>query len=291
MRVALLQFPVVWEDKEANLFLTEQRIATLAGKADVAMLPEMFSTGFCVGHPELAEPADGPTMTRLRHMADTYDLAIVGSFICREGQHIYNRGFFVRPYEQPVFIDKKHLYRHGGEDRFFTAGDQQTVIEWRGVRFRLILCYDLRFPVWSRNRNSAPYDILLVVANWPDARIQYWDALIAARATENQCYIAAVNPVGDDGLGLHYNGHSVAYDSRLVPIASLPDDRAGIVIADFNMEQLHHFRKVLPLWQDSDDFLLLATEEDVERHRVLIGCSSDAHRMPNGCPSEPLPAV
>ena len=121
---------------------------------------------------------------------------------------------------------------------------------------QLLVCYDLRFPAWARNHSGYDYDILLVVANWPDIRIQYWDALVAARATENQCYIAAVNCVGDDGMGLHYNGHSVAYDTRLQPIVSFADDEEGTRIAHFDIQKLHHFREVLPLWKDVDNFAL-----------------------------------
>jgi predicted amidohydrolase len=157
----------------------------------------------------------------------------------------------------PIEIqDKRHLYAHGGEDMFFQPAQKRHIFEYQGVKILLLVCYDLRFPVWARNRSGHDYDIILVVANWPDIRIQYWDALIAARATENQCYIAAVNCVGDDGMGLHYNGHSVAYDTRLQPIVSFADDEEGTKIADFDIAKLHHFREVLPLWKDVDKFTL-----------------------------------
>jgi predicted amidohydrolase len=152
--------------------------------------------------------------------------------------------------------DKRHLYAHGGEDLFFQPAQERCIFEYKGVKILLLVCYDLRFPVWARNQSGSDYDIILVVANWPDIRIQYWDALIAARATENQCYIAAVNCVGNDGMGLHYNGHSVAYDTRLQPIVSFADDEEGTKIADFDIEKLHHFREVLPLWKDIDRFEL-----------------------------------
>ncbi len=256
MRVALLQYPIAWADKQTNLCLTEQRLAASASRADVALLPEMFSTGFCTDRPELAEPADGETMTHLQACADRYDIAVAGSFICSEGGRLYNRGFFLRPHEAPFFADKRHLYAHGGEARFFSAGANHATVSFRGVRFRLIVCYDLRFPVWLRRTESEPYDILLVSAAWPGIRIAYWDALLPVRAIENQCYVAGVNAVGDDGLGLHYNGHSMAYDTRLCPIASLPDDAEGTVIADFDIAALEHFRATLPLWQDADSFTL-----------------------------------
>ena len=283
MRIALLQYPIAWADKETNLRLAEQRIAALAGKADVAVLPEMFATGFCTDHPELAETMDGEIMTTLQRIANQYEIAIVGSFICLPTPpaagvccspaevllkqvvdvvvksapfKLVNRGFMVVPHGDVQIQDKRHLYAHGGEDLFFRPAEERCIFEYQGVKILLLVCYDLRFPVWARNQSGYDYDILLVVANWPDIRIQYWDALIAARATENQCYIAAVNCVGDDGMGLHYNGHSVAYDTRLQPIVSFADDEEGTKIADFDIAKLHHFREVLPLWKDVDHFEL-----------------------------------
>lgn len=273
MRVALLQYPIAWADKPTNLRLVEQRIAALAGKADVAVLPEMFATGFCTDHPELSETMDGQIMQTMQRLSDQYDIAIVGSFICLPqspleqrplsnsaasiiSQKLVNRGFMVTPHAEVQIQDKRHLYAHGGEDKFFERATNRTVFEYKGVKMQLLVCYDLRFPAWARNHSGYDYDILLVVANWPDIRIQYWDALVAARATENQCYIAAVNCVGDDGMGLHYNGHSVAYDTRLQPIVSFADDEEGTRIAHFDIQKLHHFREVLPLWKDVDNFFL-----------------------------------
>ena len=265
MRVALLQYSIAWADKKTNLRMTEDRIAALAGKADVAVLPEMFATGFCTDHPELAETMDGEIMTTLQRIADQYEIAIVGSFIClpTPSAHrlspiakLVNRGFMVVPHGEVQIQDKRHLYAHGGEDLFFQPAQERHIFEYKGVKILLLVCYDLRFPVWARNQSGYDYDILLVVANWPDIRIQYWDALIAARATENQCYIAAVNCTGEDGMGLHYNGHSVAYDTRLQPIVSFADDEEGTKIADFEIAKLHHFREVLPLWKDVDHFEL-----------------------------------
>ena len=263
MRVALLQYPIAWADKETNLRLAEQRIAALAGKADVAVLPEMFATGFCTDHPELAETMDGQIMTTLQRLADQYEIAIVGSFICLPTPiahglspiaKLVNRGFMVVPHGEVQIQDKRHLYAHGGEDKFFEQASKRNTFEYKGVKIQLLVCYDLRFPAWARNRSGYDYDILLVVANWPDIRIQYWDTLIAARATENQCYIAAVNCVGEDGMGLHYNGHSVAYNTRLEDIAGFADNEEGTRIVEFDIDALHHFREVLPLWKDTDKF-------------------------------------
>lgn len=277
MRVALLQYPIAWANKETNLRMAEEHIAALAGKADVAVLPEMFATGFCCGvpdgtrgsvgcltdHPELAETMDGEIIRRLQATADQSGVAIVSSFICSPIANtpspiakLVNRGFIIKPHAPMEIQDKRHLYAHGGEDLFFQPAHERHIFEYKGVKILLLVCYDLRFPVWARNQSGSDYDIILVVANWPAIRIQYWDALIAARATENQCYIAAVNCVGDDGMGLHYNGHSVAYDTRLQSIVSFADDEEGTKIADFDMAKLHHFREVLPLWKDVDHFEL-----------------------------------
>ena len=263
MKIALLQYPIAWADKETNLRLAEERIAALAGQADVAVLPEMFATGFCTDHPELAETMDGEIMTTLQRLADQYEIAIVSSFICVPDNRypisdvrvkLVNRGFMVVPHGEVQIQDKRHLYAHGGEDLFFQPAEERYIFEYKGVKILLLVCYDLRFPVWARNRSGYDYDIILVVANWPEVRIQYWDALIAARATENQCYIAAVNCTGEDGMGMHYNGHSVAYDTRLQPIVSFADDEEGTKIAEFDIAKLHHFREVLPLWKDVDQF-------------------------------------
>lgn len=256
MRIAILQYPVLWANKEENLRLACEHLRALRGKADLALLPEMFTTGFCTDQPELAEPVDGTTMRTLQTVADECELAIVGSFICCENERLYNRGFFVKPYESPDFIDKAHLYAHGGEDRFFTAGRERTIVEYMGVRFRLLICYDLRFPIWARQETDNLYDVLLVSANWPQARIHYWDALVPARAIENQCYICAANIVGEDNLDMHYNGHSVAYDSYLNPVVWFEDDEEGTKIADLDIDRLWHFRQVLPLWKDGDGYNL-----------------------------------
>jgi predicted amidohydrolase len=243
--------------------LTQERIAALEGKADIAVLPEMFATGFCTDHPELAETMNGEIMTTLQRIADQYEIAIVSSFICLPTPianslspiaKLVNRGFMVVPHGDVQIQDKRHLYAHGGEDKFFESATDRTVFEYKGVKILLLVCYDLRFPVWARNKTGYDYDVILVVANWPDIRIQYWDALIAARATENQCYIAAVNCVGDDGMGLHYNGHSVAYNTRLQDMAQFADDEADTRVVEFDIDALHHFREVLPLWKDADEF-------------------------------------
>lgn len=254
MRVALLQYPVVWAEVQENLRLTELRLRAIAGEADVAVLPEMFSTGFCTNIPHMADTMDGETMCRVRSWANVLNMAIVGTFMCKDGGNLYNRGFFVEPNGKCHFIDKRHLYPGRGESELFTAGTERPIVEYKGVKFCLQICYDLRFPVWTRNKSGFDYDILIYCSAWPDVKIQAWDVMLASRCLENQCYLVGVNCVGDDGLGLHYKGHSVAYDTRLQRLVWFEDDEEGTKIADFDMDRLTHFRKVLPLWKDSDRF-------------------------------------
>lgn len=261
MKIALLQYPIEWADKASNLQATRERLAAISGRAEVAVLPEMFTTGFCTDHPQLAETNAEQTVACLREWAAEYDLALIGSFMAKDvdenGQERrFNRGFFVRPDGQCDFVDKRHLYAHGGEAEFFSAGNLRTVSEYKGVRFRVLVCYDLRFPVWSRNRHGDDYDVLVYVANWPDIRVGAWDVLLRARGAENQSYVVGVNRVGDDGIGLHYCGHSVALNTRLEDIAHFAHDEEGTKIVDLNVGKLHHFREVLPLWKDTDAFTI-----------------------------------
>ena len=161
-----------------------------------------------------------------------------------------------RPHDQALYCDKRHLYKHGGEADFFRPGQKREVWEYRGAKIRLAICYDLRFPVWLRQEKNNLYDILICVGCWPTVRVQYWDYLLPARAAENQCYVVAVNLVGTDGLHLDYNGHSVAYDTRLEEIAQFADHEEGMRIVNLSIEKLRHYREALPLWQDADGYYL-----------------------------------
>lgn len=256
MKVALLQYPIEWANPQANVGLLDERLRAIAGQADMAVVPEMFSTGFCTDRPDLAEPWGGPTCQALQHMADTYDLAIIGSLIVRTEDTLRNRGFIFRPHDTPQYYDKHHLYASGGEAEFFSPGQERTLFDYRGVKIRLAVCYDLRFPVWLRQDKNNLYDILVVVACWPTIRIQYWDVLLPARAAENHCYGIGVNMVGTDGLQLDYNGHSVAYDTWLKDIAGFGDYEEATRIVDLSIEKLRHFREVLPQWQEADEYKL-----------------------------------
>ena len=257
MRIALLQYPIEWANPQANVGLLNERLQAIAGQVDIAVIPEMFSTGFCTVRPGLAEEwITGPTSQALQHMANTYDLAIIGSMIVSEQGRLYNRGFMFRPNDTPLYYNKHHLYRSGGEAEFFTPGNKRPIWDFRGIKIRLAVCYDLRFPVWLRQDKHNLYDILICVACWPTVRIQYWDVLLPARAAENHCYAVGVNMVGTDGIQMDYNGHSVAYDTWLKDIAGFEDYEAGTRIVDFSIEKLRHFREVLPQWQEADEYTI-----------------------------------
>lgn len=254
LKFALLQYPIVWADPQANLRLLDSRLAAITGQADIAVLPEMFSTGFCTDRMDLAEPWGGPTCCELQRMADAYDIAIMGSLIIRLEDGLRNRGFLFAPHAAPRFIDKRHLYKHGGEAALFKAGDQREVWEYKGARIRLAICYDLRFPVWLRQDPEHMYDILVCVACWPKVRVQYWDAMLPARAAENQALVIGVNMVGTDGTGEVYNGHSAAYDTWLREVALFNDEEEGTRIVELSVEKVRHYRSASPLWQDADEY-------------------------------------
>ena len=254
MRIALLQYPIEWAQPRENVRLLGERLSAIKGEADLAVVPEMFSTGFCTDRLDLAEPWGGETCQALQRMADEYDMAIMGSLIVSLPDGLRNRGFMFCPHEEPRYIDKRHLYKHGGEAVLFRAGSQREVWEYKGAKIRLAVCYDLRFPVWLRQEQSDMYDILVCVACWPKVRIQYWDAMLPSRAAENQCFMVGVNMIGTDGTGEVYNGHSAAYDTWLRDVAQFNETEAGTRIVELPVELLHHYRDASPLWQDADEY-------------------------------------
>lgn len=257
MKIALLQYPIEWANPQANIGLLDERLRAIAGRADIAVVPEMFNTGFCTDRPGLAEEwITGNTSRALQQMADTYNMAIIGSMMVRDKGVLYNRGFIFRPGDTPQYYDKHHLYASGGEAEFFSPGNKRTLFDFRGVKIRLAVCYDLRFPVWLRQDKHNMYDILVCVACWPTVRIQYWDALLPARAAENHCYAVGVNMIGTDGLQMDYIGHSVAYDTWLKDVAGFEDYEGATRIVDLSVEKLRHFREVLPQWKEADEYQL-----------------------------------
>jgi len=257
MNVTLIQHNIFWEDKQANLLHYERILAELSGKTDLVVLPEMCATGFSMNVDALAESNDGPTLTELSRMASSYGIAITGSFIAKDAfsDRAFNRGFFLHPDGNADFRDKRHLFRMGEEASHFLPGNDNSIISYKGWNIRLLVCYDLRFPVWSRNVGNE-YDLLLVCANWPESRRKVWSNLLVARALENQCYVCGVNRIGPDGLGLNHAGDSCLIDAYGNALTSIEPGAETVQTASIDLDSLNRFRDKFPVWKDADAFTL-----------------------------------
>ena len=256
LRISFLQFDIAWEDKQRNLEYIKSQIHALKGKSNLLVLPEMFTTGFTNNCHPLAESMDGPTIQQLKQLAHHNDLAIAGSLLIVENNNFYNRFVFIHPTGDIQYYDKKHLFRLGAEVKNFTAGKTHTIVSYLGWHIALQVCYDLRFPVWSRNKNNS-YDLLLYTANWPDSRIAAWEILLQARAIENMAYVCGVNRVGTDGNNLFYSGRSLLFDpkGRLLGQGGNKSEEACITLS-LSKDNLDHFRQKFPVWEDADAFTI-----------------------------------
>ena len=245
---------LAWCNTQDNLGRAEQLITNNPG-ADVYVLPEMFTTGFCMEPHRIAEPMEGPALQWMKRMATEADAAIVGSVatIAPEGGY-KNRMYFVKPDGEATYYDKRHLFSYSGEDKHYEPGKERVIVEWRGVRFFLQVCYDLRFPVFGRNCDD--YDVALYVANWPDKRRMAWDILLRARAIENQAVVIGVNRVGTDPI-CNYDGGTAAIDFFGNVAAACADNAEQVVTYEVKMDELRHYRDKFPSLADSDDFRLL----------------------------------
>ena len=248
MKVIILQSDIEWANPVANV-QNINRMIDAAGVADLYVLPEMFSTGFCTEPEGVAEPMDSATLRWMQQKAAVTGAAIAGSIAVYEDGKYYNRFYFVKPDGQVNHYDKHHLFTYGGEHNHFTAGGERVVVEHCGVRILLEVCYDLRFPVWSRNRGD--YDMILYVASWPESRVAAWSALLVARAIENQCYVAGVNRVGSDPK-CNYCGGSAIIDpyGNALAVCTMGEECAAS--AEVNMEALRAFREKFPVLNDAD---------------------------------------
>ena len=213
LRISMVQSHIIWEDRDENLGYYGELLRRVSGKTDIAVLPETFTTGFSMDVEKLADTMDGPTIPIIKGWAKKYKLAVAGSFIAKEGGKYFNRAFFVTPEGETYLYDKRHLFRMAGEDQHFTAGDKRTIVRYKDWNICLQVCYDLRFPVWSRNVDNE-YDLLIYVANWPEARKKVWKTLLQARAMENMAYVCGVNRVGIDGKGFVYRGDSMIFSPK-----------------------------------------------------------------------------
>lgn len=253
LKVALVQSHLIWENPEGNRLLLEEKINSISDKTDVIILPEMFTTGFTM-NPHKMEPSQGPkTVEWMQKLANEKDAALLGSIVYQEEDKFFNRLFFVEPNGTLHKYDKKHTFTLAGEDSVYESGKERVCIDYRGFRFFPLVCYDLRFPVWSRNTEG--YDVLVYVANWPKPRISAWDALLKARAIENMAYSIGVNRIGADELGHEYAGHSAAYDVLGNQLAF--SDKEEVLFVELEKEHIVSKREKLKFLQDRDHFNLL----------------------------------
>ena len=254
MKVALVQLPLVWEDPKSNRVNIEQKINAIESGTDLIVLPEMFTTGFTMQPERVAETMNGETIQWMQSLAKAKNVAITGSLIIVEEGKYYNRLVFVFPTGEIQQYDKRHLFTLAGEDGVFTAGTSKVLIEYKGWKICPLICYDLRFPVFSRNTEN--YDMLIYVANWPKTRINAWDTLLKARAIENMSYTIGVNRLGVDGTNLEYVGHSQIVDYLGNSVLE-PQKGEGVFIAELDKNRLLDTRKKLDFLKDQDQFQLL----------------------------------
>ena len=260
LRIALIQSALHWEDAGANLAMFEEKIWQAGSGHDLIILPEMFTTGFSMQPARVAEHMNQRTTRWMGQMALQTGAVVLGSFIAREGERFFNRLVWAAPDGNLLTYDKKHLFRMGEENKVYTPGSSRLVAEWKGWRICPLVCYDLRFPVWSRNRfnpetGELDYDLLVYVANWPQARSIAWQTLLQARAIENHCYCVGLNRIGPDGKGIVHGGDSAVCGpkgERLLYMADHEETASHVLSAAALMQHREQF----PAWLDGDSFTL-----------------------------------
>ncbi len=255
LKVTLIQTALHWENADANRTLFDRHLSGIAPcSTDLILLPEMFNTGFTMNAASNAEEMDGPTVTWMRRKAAEKKCVIAGSLIIKEKGNYFNRLVWMLPDGNPGIYDKRHLFRMANEHHTYTAGNSRLVVNLNGWRICPMICYDLRFPVWQRNRGD--YDVLLLLANWPARRSFAWRQLLIARAIENQCYVAGVNRIGEDGNAIDHSGDSVVLDARgsvLSKIRPCEESAETVILSSADLEE---YRKSFPVSMDADRFIL-----------------------------------
>ena len=249
LKITGLNLNIIWKDKKANFEKIEKSIENVS--TDILLLPEMFSTGFCMDPDEIAD-RNNETLNWMKSLAKEKDFAVSGSASIKENGKYFNRFYFVKPNGEYFKYDKRHLFSFSGEDKIYTAGNDRIIILYRNFRILLQVCYDLRFPVFSRNKKD--YDAIFYVANWPETRIDAWKTLLKARAIENQCYVFGLNRIGIDGNNLTYPESSYSFFADGSEI-SKTDEK--LVSADFDLEKLKDFQKKFQFLNDGDSFEIL----------------------------------
>jgi omega-amidase len=269
LTITTIQSDLIWEDKTANMQMLQQKIDSIAEKTEIVVLPEMFTTGFSM-QPELfAETMDGETVEWMKMVSNKNGIILTGSVMIKEADQFYNRLIWMLPNGQYGYYDKRHLFAYGEEDKHYSSGNKRLIAAVKGWKINLQICYDLRFPVWARNRVlaqtpaentstplSAEYDLLIYVANWPERRSHAWKTLLCARAIENQCYVVGVNRVGDDAKNIHYSGNSLVIDPMGQVLYHMADEEDVNTIT-LSKEKLNEVRTKFPFLNDADDFTIL----------------------------------
>ena len=255
LRITMVQTSLHWENRDANLEQFSRLLVGLEGQTDLVVLPEMFTTGFSMAPEKLAERMDGPTMEWLMDQAGRLGAVVTGSVIVEENGAYFNRLIWMRPDGTFDSYDKRHLFGLAGEHLCYRGGTRRLVAEWKGWRICPLICYDLRFPVWSRNEAGNPYDLLIYVANFPARRSVAWKNLLVARAIENQAYVVGVNRIGTDGNGHDHSGDSSLLDYEGNLLFRLSHQR-GVFTTPLDPLGLQEFRKKFPFLADQDKFSL-----------------------------------
>jgi omega-amidase len=275
LTISLIQTHLHWENKPANLQMLEEKIMGIAAKTEIVVLPEMFSTGFSMRPEELAETMEGETVQWMKRVSAQKKVILTGSVIIKEEAadgrvNYYNRLIWMLPNGNYGVYDKRHRFAYAGEDDHYTAGSKRLIASVKGWKINLLVCYDLRFPVWARQQtrnvstslSAGPeYDVLIYVANWPERRIQAWKTLLQARAIENQCYVVGANRTGDDGNNIHYSGESMIIDP-LGEVLYTKKDEEDIYTISMEKTQLDSVREKFPFWKDADTFMIMNDEEE-----------------------------
>ncbi len=253
LKLLLVQYPVCWESNRDNLLFIEQIIPSSLGEPHIVLLPESFNNGFSMEVDKIAEPMNGETVSWMKEIASEHNFAIAGSLFVREGPHFYNRFVFVEPDGKLSWYDKRHLFRISGESETLSHGNKRVVFDYLGWKIFPQICYDLRFPVWSRN--NLDYDLLINVANWPAARHYAWESLLRARAIENLCYVAGINRTGTDGNKVDHNGFSMVLGPKGETKCILEKDAELMEVSLFH-DELQSFRKKFSVLNDRDSFMI-----------------------------------
>ena len=264
LRFTLVQTALAWENKEANLKMLEEKLSGIPAGPQIVVLPEMFPTGFSMKPEVLAEKMDGPVVQWMKRIAGEKKLILTGSVIIEEDGFYYNRLIWMLPNGEYGYYDKRHLFAFAGEDRHYTGGTQRLIASVNGWKINLLVCYDLRFPVWARqapdpareDTADMEYDVLIYVANWPERRNTAWKTLLQARAIENQAYVIGVNRVGNDGNNIYHSGDSMVID----PLGNIIYHNAHEeIVHTISLERAHllEVREKFPFWKDADRFQVL----------------------------------